>query len=249
MRASLVCALIGGLALACDHRPLRSREVVYLVDVTASLTPETHAATIDSMVRVVPSLNRGDELVVIPVTDDAQTETLRNIVRIRIPLQREPYDADLRRVASQAEGAFRRLLETSTERPYQHTDLLGAFRLAAEELDHRREALGQLVCISDFVQDDQQFNFKRDSRLAQSSNAKLLAAQLAQPYVERFRGVTIYLGSLPSLDTRRLATPRRDAIRDFWINFLEAQSAVVHWKTDGVGHVGDFLEQPPHGAE
>jgi hypothetical protein len=122
--------------------------------------------------------------------------------------------------------------------------LLGAFRLAAEELDERRETLDQLVCVSDFLQDDQQFDFKRDPRLAQSSSAKRLAVQLAQPYASRFRGVAVYLGSLPSLDTRRLAPARRDAIRDFWVDFLGAQGAEVRWKTDGIGHVVDFLVQP-----
>lgn len=246
MKRQIASALIGCLLVACDHRVPRSRKIVYVVDVTASLTPGTPAATIEALRRLIPALNRGDELVVVPVTDDARTESLGKILRLRIPLQREPYDADLRRASNEAADGLQQLVKAAMAHRYQRTDLLGAFGLAAEELDRRSGTLAPLVCISDFIQDDQQFDFKRDTNLAQPASAKRLAARLAQPYGSRFRGVTIFLGSLPSLDTRGLVPARRDAVRDFWIEFLQAQGAVVHWKTDGIGHVVEFLDQTAH---
>jgi hypothetical protein len=247
MKRQVGWALISCLLLACDDPAYRPRKIVYVIDVTASLKSDTHAGTIDSLVRMVPTLNRGDELVVVPVTDDAQNESLTQIVRLRIPLHREPYDADLRRAMSEAEDKLQQLLKVGMARRYQRTDLLGAFRLAAEELEQPGGGtLAHLVCISDFLQDDQQFDFKRDPSLGQSSSAKRLATRLAHPHGSRFRGIVVFLGSVSSLDARRLTPARRDAVREFWVEFLQIQGAVVRWKTDGIGHMADFLDQVSH---
>ena len=232
------------LVAACAQHG-RSRHLVYIVDVTGSVTADARAGAIAGLQQVFRILKRGDTVSVIPITDDSAVDAPTQTLRFALSTKREPYDADLRRVAHDADAQLASLLALAKTHPYGQTDLLGTFQLASEEFGEQAK-IGDhaLVCLSDFIQDDRQYDFKHDPRLTTPAKAKQLAGQLVQRGDKPLRGVHVYLGLLPSSDLRTLSQTRRDAIHVFWVEWLCAQGATVRWATDGAGQVLTFLESP-----
>jgi hypothetical protein len=237
-----IIALAGlGLVACSTSRP--ARQVVYLVDATASVPAEARAAAVSAIEQGVQSIQRGESVAILPLTGDVESETLGQVLRFKASQEREPYDADRRRLARDVRNQLASFL-TSTRKPSSQTDVFGTFRLAAEEFLPEQPGERVLVCLTDFVQDDSQFDFAHDPRLAHPNSAAKLAGVLAKRSPSRFASVQAYLGSLQSLDLSRLSKTRRLAIQRFWIEYLAAQGASVHWATDGPGHLRDFLERP-----
>jgi hypothetical protein len=223
---------------ACSERSASERQIVYVFDSSASVTADARGLAVSSMEAGLQSLERGDKVAVVPITGDVHAETLGRVLRFELSIRREPYDTDRRRLADEVHRLLPEFL--ASVKPSAHTDMLSTFRLAAEELN--AAPVRVLVCLSDFVQDDSQFNFKTDRRLVSERSATTFAQELADDFAGRFRGVHVYLGLMQSVDLARLSNPRRTAIQTFWLEFFEAQGASVRWVTDGAGHLADFLK-------
>ena len=94
----LIVAVVLAL-LACGRKAPQPRQIINLMDASASIEPEAQQLGFQSLQKVVSSLRRGDSLTVIPVTGDAGNDTEGHILRITLAERRETYDQDLRRAA------------------------------------------------------------------------------------------------------------------------------------------------------
>jgi hypothetical protein len=234
--------VLSTLISGCGNPPERPFDIVFVVDLTGSVAKESRAASIEAVQKTLGRFKRGDSLAIIPITADAQMDSPRHVLRFRLRENRDPYDADLRRLAREAEVRFAELLDVAIDKPYMYSDVLGVFQLAAEEFSHgNKDADRVLVCLSDFIHDDLQYDFKRDHRVSTDLRARAFAETLAGINGDRFRDVRIYLGLVYSTDLKRLSRSRRNAIRVFWLEYLSRQGADVIWATDGKGQVGRFL--------
>lgn len=238
MKASALIIAAAMAAASCSTQASSGRHVVYLVDSSASVTAEARARAVESFEGALQSLQRGDKVAVVPITGDVHGETLGRVLRFELSTRREPYDADRRRLVRDIHERLPDFLASVS--PSTRTDLLGTLRLAAEEL--QSAPVRVLVCLTDFVQDDAQFDFNTDRRLASERSAKAFASELGDGFVERFAGVHVYLGSMESTDLTSLSKSRRAAIQAFWVTYFEAQGANVQWATDGPGHLPEFVK-------
>lgn len=227
-------------------------DLVCVVDLTKSIESQAQAESLDLLHATIGILRRGDAMTVIPITSDAATEGQGRVIRIRLAQQREAFDDDLGRLAETTQRKLQDLRMESAASLYRQTDLLGTMELVAEEISNvMEEGAGQgprqvcraLVVLSDFIQDDAAYNFKRDANLSSEASAKKLAGELAAARSISFRGVNIYLGFLRSGDLRKLAPARRAAIRAFWEEYFRVGGAShVFAATDGSGQFDRFLK-------
>lgn len=239
------------LAQACGHpTPLF---LICVIDMSGSIELDGQTSQFDALEPVFNQLKRGDSLIIIPITGDALIEAQGNILRFQLATRREAYDADLRRLRTEIGDRLRLLKEAVEQSPYQRTDLLGASELCAEELSNASPNSRKLVVVlSDFIQDDRQFNFTRDPRLASPERAGQLARDLAGSKQPLFHRASVYLGFLRSSDLKKLPEQRRAALRQFWTEYLCARGAAEAFAaTDGTGQVARFLEraQADHARE
>jgi hypothetical protein len=238
------------LTTACS-RPPKPLFGTSILDLTASITPEGTTDMFGAVEAMLQVLHRGDSLAIIPVTADEQTQATGRVLRFNLPSlhEREPYDQDLHRLIASTHSALQALKTSTLKAPYPYSDILGAFDLAAEELASRPPTETQvLLCLSDFVQDDNRFNFKCNPALADHPSAHDLAEKLARQNKHTFRPATpIYLGLLPSTDFAPLSHERRQAIQDFWIEYLALLGGKPLFVVDGPGLLTSFLkdQRPP----
>lgn len=240
-RQTVVLAL--ALTEFCSSIP-SGRDIVMLTDMSAGVTAEARGSIIGLIEGVATGLHRGDTFTVIPIRGDAFADTPERIIRFGLSVERQPFDADRELMLAEVSSAATELLLMAQDDPSQHTDVLGSFLLAAEELGPRtlkgRQAL--IVCLSDAIQDDARFDFKNDSRLGDEAQARLVGADIARAGL--LANVQVFLGSVMSTDLKRLPRARRDAVRAFWHEWLEQQGAALTWSSDGVGRLPLFLERP-----
>lgn len=241
MKRMLSLALAAQLMLAC-HQPSPITQVVCLLDATASVPIETRRKMGELLKTISTGLNRGDELIVIPITGESMADTPGSIMRFKLSLKREPYDADRRKLAQLVDEQIDNFVENTTTKPYGKTDLLGGLRLAAEEFGQGTRR--RLICLSDFIQDDKVSNFLTDPMVADSAHAVSSAQRLAERSPLVFANTSIYLGLVQSTDLRKLSRPRQLGIQEFWLAYLRGQGASVQWKSDGLGRATDFLTEP-----
>ena len=222
------------------------RQIVFVPDVTGSVSPSARVAAIEVIASAAQSLRRGDTLTVIPITSDAAFDAPERTLRFHVSAERQPYDFDLLQLEEDIQAGLGELLIETSKHPFQHTDVLGTLRLAAEELgppDPNIERI--IVVLSDLIQDDASFNFTRDGQLSGTDTAVEFAHELSKEDAKQFQGIEIFLGSVPSVDLKGLSKTRRDAIRVFWTELFERQGGSVTWASDGVGHTARFLADTP----
>jgi hypothetical protein len=218
--------------------------VIIVSDLSASIEPESRASMFKAIESVVGILRRADTLTIIPVTDDAEIDSPGHVLRFQLPTEREVYDEDLRRVNRAAQKALEEISGQAMKEPSAHTDLLGALRVAFEELAELPPGRkGVVVVLSDFIQDDNQFDFKRERNLSHPAEAKALAMRLAARSTRLMQNTPVFLGYLRSRDLGRLNRPRREAIREFWLAFLAGLGAKPQCATDGPGLLPWFLNK------
>jgi hypothetical protein len=233
---ALVCLTLAGCGPA--RQP---KEIIVLIDGSASLSKGARMSMITKLKALATAIARGDELVIIPILGSAPVDTPDSILRFRLKVQREPYDADRLRFAEEVATAAEFLLARMTDSPSQRTDILGAWEFAVQELRDRADMDRRIVCLSDFLQDDRHFVFTKDSVVSRPPVARRLALSLAGRSMGRLAGVRTFLGMVQSTESAALTDDRREAIKTFWIEYLKAQGADVTWKDDGLGHLEDFV--------
>lgn len=241
--AAMVIAAV--LAIVSCHRAGHTPvTVVVICDLSGSIEPDAQAAMFTSVEQIVHRLRRGDTVVVIPLTGDTEAEATGRVLRFEAPLQREVFDEDLIRLGREARKKLEELAATAHERPSPYTDILGAMRIASEEmatLDPDRRAV--LVILSDLIEDNPNRDFKRDTALARVTSARTLAAQIARQKHFEMKGAVAYLGLIRSHDFVRLAPERREAVREFWREYLTQLGAHPEIASDGPGLLQSFLDK------
>jgi len=242
--ATVWCLSIALLVMSGCKSPSREPllQVVVLVDVSGSIDPKGREQMFDAVGGLVSLLRRGDCLAIIPITRSAGTSSQGTILRYEVPVRRESYDSDLRKIQTRVRADLERLDSESSSSPGTNTDLLGSVQLAEEEFNHSDNARFRvLVVLSDLIQDDSQFDFKRDRRLSTSTMATLFGSQIAETHPLRGAIDALYVGSLLSLDLQEMSSARRLALVAFWKRYLQASGVEPDFATDGCGLLRAFI--------
>ncbi len=214
-------------------------------DVSGSIDSSAIEESFKSIAQLITKMHRGDRISVIPITGDAEIETSDKILRFEVPSTRQAYDSDLREFANEVKSSLRKLESDAISKPGGHTDILGAIHLAAQDfapqksLGHRKV----LIILSDFIQDDAQYDFIKDQRLASQKTAKEFGVQTARTSPLDFKGIRVYLGLLKSKDYLHLAQVRRRSIQEFWGGYFRYCGADTSVTIDGPGLAGTALNE------
>jgi hypothetical protein len=89
-------------------------------------------------------------------------------------------------------------------------------QVAEQEINSADGTTTKLIILSDFLEDDESWNFAKNDKLASSANARRLADTMATHETPTLNSPHIYLGRLQSRDSATLSTSRSDAIDTFW---------------------------------
>jgi hypothetical protein len=241
MQSAIFPVLLLPLA-ACSHRTPEA--TVEVIDTSLSITPRAEKAALDAVQDQILRMQRGDRLVLIPITGDAANDTEGRVLRLSAPTQRETYDADLRRFHEQARK--RLVAWASSLDPHQsRTDILGALDVAQQELVLLpKESNLKLIVVSDFLEDDGTYRFVSAGELATPEHARQLGAQLREQRGFKMRRVPLCLGRLESTDFAPLSVERREAVDAFWAAYFAAGREQPEIQFDGTG----ILANAGHGC-
>ncbi len=221
----------------CSHR--MPTATVELIDTSLSITPHAEKAALDAVKGQISHLGRGDALILVPITGDAENDTGGHILRLLAPATREPYDADLQRFRENAQKQFSVWVATVRTEP-NRTDILGSLDAAQQELSTLpRGSIRRLVVVSDFIEDDGTYRFTSNRSLVSPTRARVLATRLRAEHRFALHGVTLCLGRLESNDFAPLSIARKNAIQAFWATYFteNGQSPEIHF--DGAGMLED----------
>lgn len=242
-----VTASISLLAVvACSHRTPQA--TVEVVDTSLSIAPRAEQAIFDAIQNQIAYMQRGDTLVIIPITGDAANDAGGRILRLSAPTQRETYDTDLRRFHEQALKQL--TVWASSLDPHQsRTDILGALDAARQETASLPQASNRrLIVVSDFLEDDGVYRFVSDGRLANPARAHQLAASLRVQDGFALQGVTLCLGRLESADFASLKAARKEAVDVFWTAYIAVGAKPTRIQFDGTGLLADPERGCSHGS-
>lgn len=224
------------LAACAHHAPLATVDVI---DTSLSITPRAEHAALCAVDDQISRLGRGDRLVVIPITGDAQNDAGGRILRLHAPVVREPYDADMRRFRENARKQFATWVATVGADPGR-TDILGAIDAGRQELSALPKGSNRrLIVVSDFLEDDGAYNFIRDTALANPARARHLALHLRAERGFALSDVTLCLGRLESNDFAPLSEERKAAVQAFWTTYAAQSGQTPQIGFDGTGVLAD----------
>src|SRR5258708_1067166 len=225
----------GVLISGCDRERHMPSYLIVMLDMSASIEPTARKELFTALEEVPLHLKRGDTLVIIPITGDAQNQAQGRILRFKLSEIRAAYDQDIREVGNRVRKALEEMQSASLAEPGDHTDLLGTFQLASEEIRlNSRDKNPVVIVFSDFLQDDSQFNFTKSPSLKNEVAPQHFAIQLARESPLTLP-VQVYLGSLRSKELSSLSHERRVGIKVFWEQYLSAAGARTQIATDGPG--------------
>jgi hypothetical protein len=235
LRYAAVIGLI--LLTGCSHRtPVAT---VIVIDTSASITPRAERATLGAVGDQISRLGRGDRLILIPITGDAQNDAGGRILRLSAPTQRETYDTDLRRFQEQARKQFA-AWASSLDLHQSRTDILGALDAARQELAVLpKNSNRRLIVVSDFLEDDGTYRFVSASSLANSTSTRQLAGRLRAQHGFALQGASLCLGRLESSDFAPLSVQHKEAVQAFWTAYFAAGGEPAEIRFDGTGILAD----------
>jgi hypothetical protein len=212
---------------------------VEVIDTSLSITPRAEKVALDAVQKQIIHMQRGDQLVIIPITGDAANDAGGRILRLSAPTQREAYDADLHRFLEQAGKQFGAWV-ASLDQHQSRTDILGALDAARQELALLPNGMNpKLVIVSDFLEDDGTYSFVSAGSLASPARARELAARLLEQHEFTLQGVPLCLGRLESSDFAPLAAQRKEAVLAFWPAYFAAGGEPTEIQFDGTGILAD----------
>ncbi len=231
------------LISSCDRERHRPSYLIVMLDMSASIEPTSRKELFTALEETPLHLKRGDTLVIIPITGDAQNQSQGRILRFKLSETRAAYDQDIREVGNKVRRALEEMQSASLAEPGDHTDLLGTFQLASEEIHlNARDKNPVVLAFSDFLQDNSQFNFTKSPFLKNEVAAQHFAIKLAR--ASRLTlPVQVYLGSLRSKDLSSLSHERRAGIKVFWEQYLSAAGARTQIVTDGPGLLATIMHE------
>jgi len=221
------------LLAACSH-PI-PRVTVDVLDTSLSITPRAEHAAENAILDQISRLGRGDRLIVIPITGDAQNDTGGRILRLVAPTERQPYDNDLRQFQTDAKKQYSAWL-ASLDPHQMRTDILGTLDIARQEFAALpQNADRRLIILSDFLEDDPTYRFVSSPQLANATRARALAVEVRTERSFALPGVPVCLGRLESSDFAPLSPQRKDAVQAFWAEYLGDRGQAPALRFDGMG--------------
>lgn len=217
----------------CSRRiPLAT---VVLVDPSGSVTARARQAEFAAVAALIPKMQRGDSLIVIPITDNAAAEIQGRVLRLRTPNRREAYDTDLRRFRDDSDRRFSAFSADLLAHPGQRTDILGALDVARQEFDAIPNSdRCRMIVLSDFIEDDGTYRFASRGP-TDPGNAERLAHQLVKEHGFNLHGVRVYLGAVESNEFDCLGPQRLRAVQAFWRTYLAESRDRPEIHFDGTG--------------
>ena len=221
------------LFTACSRRvPVATVEVI---DTSMSITPRAERTAQSAVGNQISHMGRGDRLILIPITGDAQNDAGGRVLRLTAPTEREPYDTDLRRFQSEAQKQFA-AWAASLDPHQMRTDILGTLDAARQEFSAiPKESERRLIIVSDFLEDESSYRFVSTPQLANAARARALASSLRSGREFALPGVPICLGRLESADFAPLSPQRKDAVQAFWTAYLTDKERQPELHFDGTG--------------
>lgn len=229
---SLPIALLILLA-ACSH-PAPMATVVVL-DTSLSITPSAEHAAESAILGQISRMGRGDRLIVIPITSDAQNDAGGRILRLAAPTERQAYDNDLRQFQADAKKQYAAWL-ASLDLHQTRTDILGSLDIARQEFAAvPKDANRRLIVLSDFLEDDPTVRFVSSPQLVNPARARAFAAELRVERQFDLPEVPVCLGRLESRDFAPLAPGRKEAVEAFWAEYLNDRGQAPVLRFDGAG--------------
>lgn len=221
------------LMAACSH-PVPKVTVVVL-DTSLSITPRAERAAEDAILGRILRLERGDRLILIPITGDAQNDAGGKILRLVAPTERQAYDNDLRRFQTDAKKQYAAWV-ASLDQHQLRTDILDTLDLARQELAAiPKDSDRRLIVLSDFLEDGPSYRFVHAPQIATAARARELAVTLRTKRGFALPGVPVCLGRLESSDFAPLSPQRKEAVQAFWAEYLNDRGQAPALRFDGTG--------------
>jgi hypothetical protein len=221
------------LLTACSHPAPKA--TIDVLDTSLSITPRAEHAAENAILDQISHMGRGDRLIVIPITADAENDAGGRILRLVAPIERQAYDNDLRRFQLNARKQYVAWL-ASLDPHQMRTDILGTLDIARQEFAAiPGDADRRLIILSDFLEDDPSYRFVSSLQLANPAPARALAVGLRTERVFTFPGVLVCLGRLESSDFAPLSPQRKEAVQAFWAEYLNDRGQVPALRFDGTG--------------
>lgn len=236
----LIVSVLAVVLLGCGRR--EPRHIVIMPDVSGSIDRESLEQMFKAIDDLAGHLQRGDRLTIIPILGDAEAEASGKILRFEVPTNRQAYDTDLRDFRNKLNTSLKEMRADAVTNPGAKTDILGAIALAEQEFNlHPGNSTKLLAILSDFIQEDQQFDFRTNEDFSSDASAQAFAIERAQTANIRFDKVEVYLGLLKSYEFTALNRPRRNFIKSFWIQYFDSTRAHARFFTDGSGSLNLFF--------
>ncbi|MCW5971350.1 MAG: hypothetical protein KIT57_22815 [Blastocatellales bacterium] len=197
------------------------RTTIVLVDASGSIDAEEYGRCLRRIERLLDKFDRGDRLILIPITGEPAELLGRRIRTAEMPRDYAPYDGNLKRARADAAHIISQFAaELPTIRAVR-SDIFGAFRAAA---DFVRDGNTAIFCLSDLLEDDDTIRFRTSPELRDEVAAGNLAMNRARPGM--LRGAAVTVGLLRSTELERLEPERRAAVRAFWGVWLLFHDAI-----------------------
>jgi hypothetical protein len=223
--------------VGCGHRTPQT--TVEVIDTSMSIMPRAKKAALDAVQMQIEKMQRGDRLVILPITGDAANDLEGRILRLSAPTTRESYDTDLQRFRVQAKKQFA-AWTASLDRHQSRTGILGTLDAARQELALTSPGSSKkLIIVTDFLEDDGTFHFVTDGSVATPARARALAGRLRAQHGFRVSGVQLCLGRLESSDYAPLSAQRKDAVNAFWEAYFARDENPVEIQVDGANVLAD----------
>lgn len=221
------------LLAGCSH-PV-PRMTVDVLDPSLSITPRAEHAAQTAILDQISRMGRGDRLILIPITGDAENDAGGRILRLTAPSDREAYDNDLRRFRTDAKKQYAAWI-ASLDLHQMRTDILGTLDVARQEFAALpKDSDRRLIIVSDFLEDDPSYRFAHAPQLANAAQARALAVMLRTERGFALPGVPVCLGRLESSDFAPLSPQRKGAVEAFWAEYLNDRGHVPAFRFDGTG--------------
>jgi hypothetical protein len=239
MKSTFLTLLLAAVFLGCGKQP-EPRHIVILPDVSGSIDPKALEQAFKAIDELVSHLHRGDQIAILPIWGDAQAEASGRIIRFQVPTARQAYDSDLRAFRTKLKASLEEMEAAAVAHPGSKTDILGSVVLAGQEFQSSSDSdqsKRQLVILSDFIQEDRELNFDTDMRLRERVGAKKFAGQIAKANTVDFKRMPVYLGLLRSSTYAGIGRIRREAIREFWVEYFKTSGAQPRFVIDGPGQI------------
>lgn len=225
------------LLAACSRRIPQG--TVEVIDTSLSVTPRAEKAALDAVQNQIAHMQRGDQLVIIPITGDAANDAGGRVLRLSAPTQRETYDTDLHRFQEQAGKQFAAWV-ASLDKHQSRTDIFGALDAARQEFALLPNGMNRnLIVVSDFLEDDGTYRFVSAGSLTNPARARELAVQLREQHGFILQGTPFCLGRLESSDFAPLTAQRKEAVQAFWAAYFAAEGEPAEIQFDGTGILAD----------